>query len=143
MRINDPQWYPCYLNPTFDEIVELAKSGWDTCRILVVSSYDVERGLPNDFIIASGFGNTHGSVQTRYYIHLGAKRIEVNGRTRWRSKANLPHLDPSILHHSNGIAYMNCEDIGGGQYDRIDKWPLDDTHLEILKDLIRESELAL
>lgn len=38
---------------------------------------------------------------------------------------------------------MNLEDTGGSQYDRYNKWHLDDSHLEILKDLIRESGLAL
>lgn len=69
MKINDPNWYPAYLNPTFDELIELAKSGWDTCRIL----WNEDN---KDFIIASGYGNTHDSVQSRYYIHLGATPIE-------------------------------------------------------------------
>lgn len=122
MKINHPEWYPCYLNPTFDEIIELSKSGWDTCRILINDDND-------DIIIASGLGNTHSSIVERYHIHLGKKRA--------------PQTSPFIMHRSEGIVYMNQEDIGGSQYDRIDKWLIEGKNLDILRDLIRESGLAL
>jgi hypothetical protein len=145
MRINHPEWYPCYINPSFDELIELAKSGWDTCRILV--PYSDQNN--NDIVIASGYGNTHDSIQNRYFIHLGATLIEkeVDGRIRYRWKTNgkrLPSMNTYILYHDyTGIAYMNLEDTGGSDKARYEKWDLDDNHLEILKDLIRESGLAL
>lgn len=145
MKINHPDWYPAYVNPSFDELAELARSGWDTCRILVPYGDDP----CEDMVIASGYGNTHDSVQSRYFIHLGATEISIhmgNGlqRRRWKTNgARLPQMQSFILHHRNGIAYMNQEDTGGGQCDRADRWHLSDKHMEILKDLIRESNLSL
>lgn len=44
---------PVYLNPTQDEILELARSRVDTLRICEE---------PGQIALASGFGNTHGTV---------------------------------------------------------------------------------
>jgi hypothetical protein len=125
VRINHPDWYPCYLNPDFGELMELAKSGWDTCRILVNPEN-------KDFIIASGLGNTHSSMVQCYRMFLGKRRA--------------PATDSYILHHRGRIAYFNMEDFAEGQeYVRWPEWGADfaDAHVEILKDLIRESDLAL
>lgn len=122
MRINHIDWYPCYLNPSFDEVVELAKSSWDTCRILVNN----ENG---DLIIASGYGNTHESISKLYSDHLKKKRR--------------PCTDSFILYHSNRVAFMNLEDVSGSQRARLEDWPFDEPHLSVIKDLVRESDLAL
>ena len=145
MKINHPDWYPSYVNPTFEEILELAHSSWDTCRILV--PYCQERD-GEDIVIASGYGNTHDSIQSRYFVHLGMTEIEVsyNGipRRRWRTNGvRMPSMWSCILYHENGVALMNNEDSGGTQRDRYDRWHLADNHLEILKDLVRESGLSL
>ena len=44
---------PVYINPTFQEIVELAETKPDTLRIL---------DSDNEFAVASGFGNTHYDI---------------------------------------------------------------------------------
>ncbi len=125
MKINDPQWYPSYLNPSFDELLELAASKWDTCRILI-------NPLNDDFIIGSGYGNTHASIVERYRIHLGRKRA--------------PQTDTFIMYHEGGVVLFNMEDMANGHLKT--RWTeacvmFSDTHCEILKDLIRESGLAL
>lgn len=45
--------YPVYLNPTFEELIELAKSRVDTLRICEYK---------DQLAVASGYGNTHTSV---------------------------------------------------------------------------------
>ena len=134
MKINTDGWMPCYLNPTFDELQELADSSWDTCRILIN-----ERN--GDMVIASGYGNTHSSIQELYMLHLGGTRRE-DGRVYLRRSLH-PSSDAYILYHSNRIALMNLEDVSGSQSARYDKWPLDEKHLEVLRDLVQLSDLAL
>ncbi len=114
--------YPIYLNPSFDEILKLAQSGWDTIRIATDEA---------NIIMASGLGNTHTNLAEAY--HAGKKKYECG------------LLDVMILYHVNGIAYMNMEDVGGPERARHDRWSrvVDDAHEAILKDLIRESGLAL
>lgn len=115
MRINHPDWYPMYLNPDFGEILELAKSGWDTCRILYNESN-------SDIIIASGLGNTHNSMVIRYKEYLNKKRA--------------PYCDSYILwRNRNQQCILNPE--GDGQ----EPWGLDvlGKHEELIRDLIRES----
>lgn len=140
MRINSPDWYPSYLNPSFAEILEMAKEGWDTMRILTSD---------NDIVIASGLGNTHSSLVVLYAkakgYYKGVKGIRPDGSERHMFSYSMPTLDAAVLHHSNGIAFFNVESTGGGQYDRFDKAEKHFTseQCEILKDLIRESGLAL
>ena len=133
MKINHPDWYPSYLNPSFEELLELAQSSWDTCRILVNNDND-------DFVIASGLGNTHSSILDCYRLHLGGVRRESDNRVIMR---NHPSVDSFILFHSQGIAFMNLEDVSGSQYSRYEQWPFLESHLDIIKDLIRESNLSL
>lgn len=110
--------YPIFLNPDFNECLRLAKSGWDTLRIL-------DDG--ENIIIASGYGNEHNTLARFGRLHLGK---------RWNA-------DPSILYHENGIAYLNASDMGGPEKTtKIWKY-FSDNHVEILKDIIRESGLAL
>jgi hypothetical protein len=74
---------PVFMDPTFDEIVELAKSHPDTLRICD-GGYD-EGG---HVALASGLGNTHDSVLKvarpvwgRYWS--GADHILYKGDTLW------------------------------------------------------------
>jgi hypothetical protein len=123
MKINHPDWYSSYLNPTFEEILELAKSGWDTCRILMNPDN-------NDLVIASGYGNTHSSIAERYRVALGKRRI--------------PSCESYILYHENRIALLNLEDVSGSQRARVaDNLDLFGKHQDLIKDLIRESDLSL
>jgi len=134
VKINDPNWVPCYLNPSFDELKELAASKWDTCRILV-------NDKNGDMIIASGYGNCHSSMQDRYMIYLGGTRRE-DGKVYLKRSLH-PNTDTYILYHINGIAFMNLEDVSGPERARYDRWPLDELHLEKLRDLVQLSDLAL
>jgi hypothetical protein len=163
MKINSPDWYPCYLNPSFDEILELARSHWDTCRIMCRQPHGtVVEETPGDFVIASGQGWTHGAQMDCYAHHLGGLTIEdickrcgtdnSRGerrcskcyRNRYRYR-NVPSLTAYILHHRNGIALFNLEDSSGSQYARFDEWEryFYTAHVEMLKDLVRESGLSL
>lgn len=122
MRIEEPNWYPCYLNPTFDEVLELARSGWDTCRILVNSAN-------GDMVIASGYGNTHTSIANRYRAYTKRKR---------------DGLDPYILYHRNGVALLNLEDMSGHERARVEEnLELFAPHEDLIRDLIRESNLSM
>lgn len=123
MKINHPDWTPCYLNPDFNEILELARSQWDTCRIAIALD-------SNDMVIASGYGNTHTSILERYRLHLNKRRT--------------PSTDTFILYHEEGKAYLNLEDVTGKRKARImDNLDLFGPHAETVQDLIRESDLAL
>jgi hypothetical protein len=142
MRINSPDWYPCYLNPDFGEVLELAKSGWDTIRILAEQPHGkVVESTPGDLIIASGLGNTHSSIMDAYAKSKGGYRV-VNGRVRYRG---IPHVTPYILYHENRIALFNLEDCSGSQrarFSEAEKY-FYSGHAELLRDLIRESDLSL
>jgi hypothetical protein len=124
MKIADENWYPhCYLNPTFAEILELAKSNWDTCRILI----NVDR---HELVIASGYGYTHSSAAERYRIAVQKRRT--------------PYCDSFILYRENSIAYLNLEDVGGLQKARfMDYGDSLGEFEETVRDLIRESNLAI
>lgn len=113
---------PVYMNPTFDELVELAKSHWDTIRILVLDE-------TNDILLASGYGNTHECLVRSWRAHTSNKRG--------------PYATPYILFHEQGRAYMNCEDVSMRHREPYGRWPLEQQHLELLRDLVRESELVL
>lgn len=121
--------YPIYFEPTFPEILELAASEWDTCRIVIIDDKRVSD--EEKLVIASGFGNTHTTLVEFTRKHFQLKRY--------------PYGRPMILYHRNGIAFFNLEDIGGkdnARFERASK-TLNDNHAELIKDLIRESDLAL
>lgn len=124
MEIVNPEWpYPVYLNPTFDEILKLAKTNWDTIRIC----YEEKS---KDLYIASGYGNTHTSVSRT------AKQYKNNNRL---------YFYTYILYRYSGKAYMNLIDVGESDDACYDKWKheFDSDALKILKDLVRESNLNL
>ena len=118
--------YPIYVNPTFDEIVEMAHSHWDTMRILVTN--DILDRNRHDFAIGSGYGNTHHSLVLGYRKYRGKKHFSS---------------DTYILYHENGRVYMNLEDVGRSARASFSAWPLDQEHLALLRDLVRESGLVL
>ena len=120
MKLTDS--YPIYLNPNFNELLELAQAGWDTIRICVEPD-------ANDILLASGYGNTHTCIARQY------KAINRRGL-----------LDGFILYKEANIAYFNTEDIRGGRAKhRSPGWEqyFSQEHEEIIKDLIRESNLTL
>ncbi len=125
MKLAQGTWHgTAYINPDFNEILELVASRWDTCRILIHEK-------TNEMVIGSGYGNDHNSLSIRYWEYKG-KRRQV--------------LDPFILFRTfNGEALMNLEDISGSRNARYDEWSkhFGELHLDMLKDLIRESGLAL
>lgn len=125
MDIQDPNWnYPVYFEPTFDEIVQLAQSNWDTIRICVTESGNLALG--------SGYGNTHSSMIQRLKVHLNQKYV-------W--------CECYILYYaqSNHQALMNFVDITGNEAVEYREWKkhFNSEQLETLKDLIRESNLIL
>lgn len=125
MNIQDPEFYPdnypIYLNPTFDEIVDLAKRKWDSIRILIINDSDI--------CIASGYGNTHSSMV----------------QCLRRIKGNRFSTDSYILYHENSLAYFNLEDVTGKRNATYRYWSecFNKDHIEIFRDLIRESDLSL
>lgn len=109
---------PIYYNPTFDECLELAHEYWDTLRILV----EVKS---NTFFIASGLGNTHQDIITvakPYFKNLGIR---------------FPVYDDAIVYHEQGLAKFNKKDCVITGFNK-----LDDIHCDILRDIIRESNLV-
>ena len=108
--------YPIYLNPTFPEICDLAKC-WSTLRICINENN-------GDFLIASGYGNTHSTIWSYY------KRIDKRAM-----------LSCFIMYKEVGTAYLNAEDVGGNIKDR--RWSryFNDDHVAIIKDIINQSEL--
>jgi hypothetical protein len=143
MKINSENWYPCYLNPSYEEILELAATGWDTIRILAEQPHMSPVEQDGDIVIASGYGNCHSSIMDRYAIQKGGYRKTADGRVRY--KTSVPHLTPYILYHAGRIALFNLEDCSGSdkaRYSDARKF-FCGRHQEILKDIILASDLAL
>lgn len=117
MKLSDN--YPIYLNPDFPELCELAKKSWDTIRVCTTETGNI--------LLASGYGNTHNTILT-YYRQYTGNRYEF--------------LDCFILYKEAGIAYFNTEDIQGGR-EKDRRWAkyFSTEHEEILRDLIKESNL--
>lgn len=110
--------YPIYLNPTDEELIELAQSGWDTLRVM--ESDDC-------LVIGSGFGNTHETL-VQYY-----KKMSGKGKTkeRWdcRVQANVtvyvgptPDWTPFIFFKAYGILCCNLGDAGGPETALPARW---------------------
>jgi hypothetical protein len=111
--------YPIYIDPTFDEICELAKSKWDTIRICRIEDLDC-------IILASGYGNTHASLVNAVKSYFNLKSVWID--------------NCAIIWYRNNIAYMSEE--GESQKHFNDKLYKDSDNA-IIKDLIRESGLSL
>jgi hypothetical protein len=77
MKINNSDWYPCYLNPDFSELEELANSHWDTVRILIIDE-PRKPEIHNQVIMASGYGNTHETLARTYRSYFKLKRTPFN-----------------------------------------------------------------
>jgi len=108
------KYYPVYLNPTIQELTELAENQWDSLRVL--TGDDI-------FLIGSGYGNTHNTLMFHYGEHLQLPRRERMGYTGhvWRGKC--PYLDPYIFFHDNsGIMLANLGDVGGPEKAMPRKW---------------------
>lgn len=110
--------YPVYIDPTFQEIVELAKARPDTLRIM-----DGE----DHFAVASGFGNTHSSVCKAVAKVLGVK-LWLNA-------------DDYILYREYGQWYFNPMGHWHTNSVRV-KWDsnlvcLTDRGMEFIKDFIQ------
>src|SRR5688572_1556497 len=107
MNIQDPNWsYPIYWQPTFDELVALARSSWDTVRIVVSLDSRVEPAQPNGLCLASGYGNTHSSIVAMLTKHLRRR----------------PYTDTYILYHEGGRALMNLQDLSGNDRAEYMEW---------------------
>jgi len=113
--------YPIFIDPDFNELMELAKSGWDTVRICLNQN--------DDFIaMASGHGNTHQSV-------IDAVK-NVKGLRRW-------HPETYILFKEQGDFWFNLEDVSGerkAHYRKVVKEYFSDVHGQMILDLIANSE---
>jgi hypothetical protein len=113
-----------YLNPTFNELTELSNRSWDSIRICVTEK--------DDILMASGYGNTHSSIIKQYRKLEGVNKYES--------------LVCFILYKEAGVAYFNTEDIVGGRLKhRSPGWEkyFSDNHVDMIKDIIRESDLVL
>jgi hypothetical protein len=95
--------YPIYLNPTFEEIVELAAQSIDTLRIM-------EDG--DHLAVASGYGNTHDSVQRAARKHwprffpIDHILVRVPGGWKWTNLHNTEHSS-EFLTFEEGLKW--CE----------------------------------
>ena len=121
--------YPIYLNPTWEELEELAKSGWDTVRIAVDGQ---------NLILGSGHGNTHHSLAHFYGVHKGITPRERTGSV-------CASLDSClILYYRGKQAYFNNDDDGGTDRARLTALRncLSEQHYQMLTDLIQLSELT-
>lgn len=123
MKIRDD--YPIYVNPDFEEILELAESKWDTCRIMESEEY---------LCIASGYGNTHNSIVT--YTRQLLKKKEMFS------------LCSFILFHEQGICYVNGDGHLPYKDDRRVRLQsalkyFSANSIPMLKDLARESGLSI
>jgi hypothetical protein len=130
MNIQDPEWnYPIYLEPTFDEIAALAGTNWDTVRIVVLLDPTTSPGTPTKLCLASGYGNTHSSIVRMLTKHMGRS----------------PYTDTFILYHEGGRALLNLEDVSGNERAEYSEWSkyFSTEHLDVLRDLVRESNLVL
>jgi hypothetical protein len=115
--------YPIYIDPSFEEICELATSNWDTCRILTCDDLD------DVLIIGSGYGNTHQSLVVAGKAYFNVKRFYTS--------------NDKILFHKNEIAFIS--EAGEEDRFRYERWKQDFTSrvVQQLKDLIRESGYSL
>jgi hypothetical protein len=128
MLIGDSS-YPAYLDPTFDEMVHLADSRWDTLRVL-----EWEEGI----LIASGYGNTHETLVYKWRSHYNITR----------KYGGLPCWDPLIFFHDNrhdGPMLANMEDISGPRRAMPRQWMamLHDRNVPFLVEIARLSGLTL
>lgn len=111
--------YPIFINPEIPEVVELAKSGWDTVRICVEEEV---------LAIASGYGNTHQSV------------IEAVSALLKPKKRFFP--ETYILFREEGDFWFNLEDVSGqrkAHYFSVIKQYFNPDHAAILRDLVQMS----
>lgn len=123
MNIQAKDWpYPIYLNPTQEELQELAQSNWDTLRILLTPD-------PEELVIASGLGNSYSSM-------LQALIKFKNGI--------LQDVDCFVVYHENNRVFMNLEDWGGEEQATFANWgEVLNVHLNTLKNLVELAGLAL
>lgn len=123
MKINNPDWFPCYLNPSFNELKELADSRWDTVRILIIDERN-NKGIA----IASGYGNTHTTIAHALQDHYKVKRA--------------PFTHDFILYKRMGKAYINDPVIGRNlSIDQALREYFTPEQTEILKELVNLSDL--
>lgn len=110
MRIRED--YPIYLDPSDEELIQLAESGWDTLRVM--------EG-PEVFAIGSGFGNTHDSIIYYYAMSKGFKREKALYGYKWGGR--WPDWDPFIFFHErSGIMLCNLEDVSGSRRAMPSEW---------------------
>lgn len=111
-----------YLNPEFDELMELVSERWDTVRILLAHD-------DSWIALASGYGHTHSSITNA-----------IRDGRKFRAGC------PFILYHESQWCFFNCCDAGGGErveaYKAVVEY-FNEPHRGLLKDLIRESGYAI
>lgn len=123
--------YPVYHDPTFEECVELAKSHWDTLRIMTYKHRDNQE--VEHLVVGSGYGNTHFSL-------IVATRKHINGGRR-----EMWDVDTYILYRKGPRAYFNLEDVSGHDCAGFCEWAqyFISEHINVLRDIIRESGLEV
>ena len=119
MKIRDN--YPIYINPDFNEVVEMARLGWDTMRIMQSQEY---------LVIGSGYGNTHNSLMQAAKALLKPREYH--------------QLDPLIMYHEDGVVWFNCEDVSGNAKTPLRKMARELTleQMTTIRELIKESGLT-
>lgn len=124
--------YPVYLNPTDNELIELAQSNWDTLRVMECDYC---------LVIGSGYGNTHETLVQLYKKHIG------NGKTkeRWDCRSQtmetvyvgrVPNWDPYIFFREYNIMLCNLGDVSGPDKALPSRW-----RREFSDERIRQFEL--
>ena len=109
---------PVYLNPTDEELVELAESYWDTLRVMECDEV---------LVIGSGFGNTHETLVQLYKRHSGGGRTKKRWDPRTQREEEVwvgatPDWDPYIFFHKVGIMLCNLGDVGGPDNALPQRW---------------------
>lgn len=113
---------PMYIDPTFDEICELAESHWDTIRILVSEDLDC-------LILASGYGFTHSTLVQVCKEYFKVKRFYTE--------------KDAIIWTENGRAFLGeCGDDDSIKH-RFDDHLFTNEQAQLLRDLVRESGYSL
>lgn len=103
MKINNKDWMPCYLDPDFNELQELADSHWDTIRILTIDEPRLTGTLHECIVMASGYGNTHETLARNIRNSFGLKRT--------------PFCYDFILYKSCGKPYFNDLSTGNDEME--------------------------
>lgn len=128
--------YPVFLNPTFDELIELCKIPWDTLRILECDEV---------FLVGSGFGNTHTTLahvyaETHNFRKIIREHFKFPNNITYRGK--WPDWISFIAYKSvNKMLINTAVDMDGNEKCLVRDVPMCNKHIRILIDIAMLSDL--